>query len=382
MENLKHILIHYNEIALKGKNRDFFEKKLVENIKNLTGAKVKRLSGRILAETEADNFEETLKKLGGVFGISSYSPVSETKTDLQEIKKEALISVKKMEGKTFKVETRRGYKQFALNSMEISRDVGEYVLENSKLKVDVKIPDIIINIEVLTDKTFVYTQKIKGPGGLPVGVSGKMLVLISGGIDSPVASYLMMKRGCNLDFIHFHSYPYTDKASIEKVEEILKILDKYQKRHRLYLAPIIEFQKEIVKHADARYRVILYRRMMYKAAERIAYKIGAKALVSGDNLGQVASQTIENMAVIGDGIKLPIMRPLVGFDKEEIIALAKKIGTFGISIEPQGDCCSVFLPKNPATKSRLDDIIREEKKVGMERWVERIFGALLKNRDI
>ncbi len=377
---MKSILIHYNEIALKGKNRAFFEQKLAGNIKSAfkgMSAKITRLSGRILAKVpdEAD-----IGILGNIFGISSYSPAVSVKTDLKEIKKSAAEVIKNKTGKTFKVETRRAWKQFARDSMEISREVGAHILENSGLKVDVKNPDITVQIEVLKGNAFIYCEKARGAGGLPVGSAGRVLVLISGGIDSPVAAYYAMKRGCEVDFIHFHSYPYTDKASIEKVTELIKILGKFQSRSRLYLAPIIEFQKEAVKTIESRHRVIIYRRLMYKVAEAVAEKNNLKAIISGDNLGQVASQTLENMGVIGNGIDLPILRPLVGFDKEEIIAVAKKIGTFDISIEPHGDCCSVFLPQNPATKSRLEDILKEEKKLGMKKWVEKVIKEISINQ--
>jgi tRNA uracil 4-sulfurtransferase len=370
------IVIHYNEIALKGKNRVFFEQKLKENIKRalrgLGVKKINRTESRILVEIEKDNMSEALERLGDVFGASSFSPALAVENDLKEMEKGALSMAQMAAGKTFKIETKRSYKQFPLESMEISREIGGYILKKTGLKVDVKNPDITVRLEVLKDKTFIYSQKIKGAGGLPLGTSGKMLVLISGGIDSPVASYLMMKRGADLDFIHFHSYPFTDKASIEKAEELIKILNRNKNGGRLYLAPIIDFQKEVVKNSDPKYRIILYRRLMYKVAEMLAMKLGGKALVSGDNLGQVASQTIENLAVVGHDIAIPIMRPLIGFDKEEIVALAKKIGTYEVSIEHHDDCCSIFAPKNPATKSRLNDIMEEEKKIQMSRWVEQV----------
>ena len=378
-----HILVHYHEIALKGKNRKFFEQRLVDNIKNalkLNGsiARISRLNGRILISLPPSvipakaGIQSALKNLGYVFGISSYSPTLVVETSLQKIKKAALDLASKAHKKSFKVKTKRAYKQFYLNSMEVSSDVGAYVLKNTDLRVDIKKPKTIINVEILKDKSYIYTEKINGLGGLPVGTSGRMLALISGGIDSPVASYLMMKRGCQLDFIHFHSYPFTNKASIEKVKELLGVLNKYQGKSRLYLAPIIEFQKDVVKKTEAKYRIILYRRLMYKVAEKIADKYSTKALVSGDSLGQVASQTIENMTVIGAGINTPIMRPLIGFDKEEIIDLAQRINTFNISIEPHGDCCSVFLPKNPITKARLENVLREEKKININKWAHKI----------
>lgn len=375
---MKNILIHYSEIALKGKNRDFFEQQLVDNIKQALGksAKVSRLPGRILAATSD---EEAIFNLSSVFGISSYSPAEIVPSDFTAIKLAVLSLAKKSQGSTFKVETTRSWKQFPKNSMEASAELGAHILKNiPSLKVDVKNPEITFRIEITKDKTFIYTEKIKGPGGLPVGVSGRVLCLISGGIDSPVAAYFLMKRGCPVDFIHFHSYPQTDKASIEKVEELAGILNKFQPVHKskIYLVPILEYQKEVVKCADPKYRVILYRRLMYKIAETVAEKAGIVALVSGDNLGQVASQTVENMAVIGRGIELPIFRPLIGFDKEEIITLARKIGTYDISIEEHEDCCSLFAPKNPATKARLDDIIEEEKQLKTDKRVRQIYETI------
>lgn len=382
MNNFSHILVHYNEIALKGRNRPFFENALMQNIKNsfinTCKADVRRMPGRILVSfKKATDAKNGVVCLRNIFGISSFSPALIAKSELADIKKKALktlFSVGKT--KSFKVATRREYKQFVKNSMEVSSDVGAYLLKNSGVKVDVKRPATVVSIEILKDKSYIYSQKIKGLGGLPVGVSGKVISLISGGIDSPVASYLMMKRGALPEFIHFHSYPHTDKASIEKVSEILYILSKYKKGLRVYFAPIIDFQKEVLKKADARYRVILYRRLMYRVAEELAGQIGAKAICSGDSLGQVASQTLENMGVIGYGIDLPILRPLVGFDKEDIIKIARDIGTFDLSTEPHGDCCSIFLPQNPATKSRIEDILREEKKIGMVRWVEKCLALI------
>jgi len=383
---MKNIIIHYSEIALKGKNRPIFETCLVDNIKKLLPAEhisdIKRLSGRILLKLKDGFLEKELNKtiglLSNIFGISHYSPAVEVNSDIKEIEKAGVEVMGGIKSGTFKVETKRAYKQFSFNSLEISSMVGSAIFKKTKIKVDVKNPDITVFVEVLKNQTYIYSKKIKGLGGLPVGVSGKSLVLISGGIDSPVASYLMMKRGCELEFIHFHSYPYTNKASIEKVTDLLKVLQKYQKKFKLYLVPIIEFQKEVVKEVEDKYRIILYRRLMYKVAEQIAKNNNIKALVSGDNLGQVASQTIENMGVIGNGLELPILRPLLTYDKSEIIELAEKIGTMELSTEPHDDCCSIFLPKNPITKSRIGNILTQEEMVQMKKWVDKI----MKNYEI
>jgi len=383
---MKNIIIHYSEIALKGKNRPIFENCLVNNIKKLLPQEhikdIKRLSGRVLLQLnekiDERELNKTVKLLSNIFGISHYSPAIETDSDIKEIEKAGVESMKGVESGTFKVETKRSYKNFPLNSLEISSKVGSAIFLATKVPVDVNNPDTTVFVEVLKDTAYVYREKIKGLGGLPVGVSGKSLVLISGGIDSPVASYLMMKRGCELEFVHFHSYPYTNKASIEKVTELLKILSKYQKQFKLYLVPIIDFQKEVVKKVEDKYRIVLYRRLMYKVAEEIAKQNNIKALVSGDNLGQVASQTIENMGVIGNGLDLPILRPLLTYDKSEIMDIAKNIGTIDLSIEPHKDCCSIFLPKSPITKSRIEHVLMQEENVEMNNWVPQV----MKNYEI
>jgi thiamine biosynthesis protein ThiI len=381
---MQNILIHYNEIALKGKNRVFFERKLVENIRAAlkyagVSAKVTRLTGRMMAElADSADMDFALEAMSRIFGVSSYSPVLVVPADFEAIKDAALEAVKKAGARTFKVETERSWKQFSKDSMEVSREIGAHILKNIPgLKVDVKNPDMRVRIEITKNAAFVYGSKIRGAGGMPAGSAGRVLCLISGGIDSPVAAHMMMKRGCSVDFIHFHSYPQTDRASMEKVGELVKIVNKFQPsaRPKIHMVPILDFQKEVLKNSDARLRIILYRRMMYRLAETVAKKTGALALVSGDNLAQVASQTIENMAVIGQGIVMPIFRPLLSFDKEEIVAIAKRIGTYDISIEPHGDCCSVFLPKNPATKARPEDVSREENKL------EKIIGKILKEYE-
>lgn len=370
---MKYFLVHYSEIALKGKNRPFFERKLAENIRAgfklaKIEAKTHRLSGRFLIEAKDDANKETAGSvLSAIFGISSYAPCAIPKTDFEEIAGAAEDMISQIKNiKTFKAETRRSHKQFSKNSMEISRDIGAHILKKfPKLRVDVKNPDVIINIEVAREKSFVYSESYRGAGGMPVGTSGRALCLISGGIDSPVASYMMMRRGAPVDFVHFHSYPQTDKASIEKTGEIIKILSKFQPAYRpkVHNIPILDFQKEVLGVCDPRFRIILYRRMMYRLAEKIASLTGCVGLASGDNLAQVASQTMENMAVVGYGINAPIFRPLLCFDKEEIINIARRIGTYDVSIEPHGDCCSVFSPKNPATKARLADVLKEEIKL-------------------
>ena len=380
------VVCHYHEIGLKGKNRDFFEKKLVENIKKAIEPEffdwVKRFPGRIvlkLTEKGSKNSKKIEQNLNYVFGISYFAFAKATKPQLKEIKKTALELISTQRGKTFKIETKRSDKKFPYSSQKVNELVGEYILNHTKDKtVKLENPKIICFVEILPKIAFVYTKKIKGLGGLPVTTAGKVVSLLSGGIDSPVASFLVQKRGAKVIFVHFHAYPYTSKASIEKVEKIAEILNRYQFSSKLYLVPFAEIQKEILLKTQARFRVILYRRMMLKIAETIAKKEGAQALVTGESLGQVASQTLENIRVIEEAVKMPVFRPLIGKDKEEIIQIAKKIGTYEISIIPHQDCCARFLPKHPETRAKINDIKREEKKLEIKTLIR----ESIKNAEI
>jgi len=381
-----YVVCHYHEIGLKGKNRDFFERKLVENIKKAIEPEffdwVKRFPGRIvlkLTEKGSKNSKKIEQNLNYVFGISYFAFAKATKPQLKEIKKTALELISTQRGKTFKIETKRSDKKFPYSSQRINELVGEYILNHTKDKtVKLENPKIICFVEILPKIAFLYTKKIKGLGGLPVTTAGKVISLLSGGIDSPVASFLIQKRGAKLIFVHFHAYPYTSQASIEKTKKIVKTLNRYQFTSKLYLVPFAEIQKEILLKTPAKFRVILYRRMMFKIAETIAKKEGAHALVTGESLGQVASQTLENMGVIEEAVKMPVFRPLIGKDKEEIIQIAKKIGTYEISILPHEDCCSRFIPKHPETKAKISDIKKEEKKIEIKTLIR----ESIKNAEI
>jgi len=261
---------------------------------------------------------------------------------------------------SFRIDTQRGDKTFSLTSPEINRVLGAAVKERSGARVDLENPEFTVFVEILPRDAFFGFDKLPGPGGLPVGASGRVVSLISGGIDSPVASYRMMQRGCRLIFVHFHSAPYQDKTSQEKVRELLKRLTRHQFNSRLFLIPFGEIQRQIVAAVSRPLRVVLYRRMMLRIAEAIARREKAQALVTGESLGQVASQTLENMAVIQQAATLPILRPLVGMDKQEIIDQARRIGTFEISSIPDQDCCQLFVPKHPATKAHLADVEKDE----------------------
>jgi len=367
-----YLICHYHEIALKGNNRKWFEEKLVENIKKTVPScfyeSVKRISGRIIIKVKKRGAEDFLKN---VFGIAYFVPALSCSQELSIIEKKACAILENKKFKTFRVMTKRSKKDFALNSQEINDRVGAYVVKKLKKKVDLKKPDITCFIEIVEKYAFLYTERIKGPGGLPLSSGGKAVCLLSGGIDSPVAAFKIMKRGVRLVFVHFHAYPYTGKASLEKVKRIVDIIKKYQKESRLYFIPFAEIQKEILTKTPGSLRVILYRRMMMRISQEIAGAEKAKALVTGESIGQVASQTLENIGVIMQAINIPVLRPLIGENKEEIISLAESIGTFKISIEPYQDCCSRFLPRHPATKADLRAIERAEKKLDINKLVER-----------
>ncbi|NQV13212.1 MAG: tRNA 4-thiouridine(8) synthase ThiI [Parcubacteria group bacterium] len=369
-----HILIHYGEIGLKGKNRPFFERKLVDNIKqSLSGqnfVSVKKGYGRILVElNEKSDSKQITQQLQRVFGIVNLAEAVKVDGDMENIKKTALEILPK--SKTFRVAARRSDKSFPLNSQQVNEQLGAYILDNRpEVKVDLGNPEATLYLEITDQGVFMYSQKLPGLGGLPVGVSGRVISLLSAGFDSPVASYLLMKRGARVIFTHFHAYPQTDKRSIENVQKITRILNKYQFDSQLYLIPFLDIQKAIFKVATAD-RVVLYRRMMMRIAEKIAIREQAKALVTGDSLGQVASQTLENIQAVSEAATLPILRPLIGSDKQEIIDFARQIGTHDISAQPYEDCCSLFVPKSPNTKARIENIKRQEEKLTIDDLVEK-----------
>lgn len=351
-------VVHYSEIALKGKNRSFFEKKLVDNLRKKLmdeSVKIRREYGRIVIESESESITDILKKTPGV----KYSAFAEmVDLDIESIAEKALELAP--ESGTFKVETKRSNKEFPLNSMEINRIVGERILKAKKgLKVDLKNPDRTLFIEISKDHAYLYSERIEGIGGLPVGVSGKVVALISGGIDSPVSAFMAMKRGAEVVAVHFYNSTIHSPAVREKIYEIARVLSEYY-GIKLYMVPFAEIQREIIAKVPSDYRMVVYRRSMMRMASIIADKEGAKAIVTGDNLGQVASQTLENMAVIYRASKYPVLAPLIGFDKEEIIDLARKIGTYEISILSYEDCCSLLVSKHPVTKASLEEVERLE----------------------
>jgi thiamine biosynthesis protein ThiI len=359
------VLIRYHEIALKKGNRAYFTELLKRNIlaavKDLGAKEIRSLPARLLLTFKNEVAPETVsQRIGAVFGIANFSIVEHTAKDIDALRARILDSLDGLRFGSFRVDTQRGDKTFPLTSPEINRRLGAAVKEKTGARVDLTNAEFTVIVEILPHDAFFGFNKLPGAGGLPVGASGRLVSLISGGFDSPVAAYRMMQRGCRLVFVHFHGAPYQDKTSQEKVRDLVRILTQHQYQSRLYIVPFGEIQRQIVAAVARPLRVVLYRRMMLRIAEAIARNERAKALVTGESLGQVASQTLENMAVIQQAATLPILRPLVGMDKQEIVDHARRIGTFEISSIPDQDCCQLFVPKHPATKANLREVEEAE----------------------
>lgn len=369
-------VIHYHEIALKGKNRPFFVSRLVENIRAATGdipgLEVNKLWGRLLLTTREDEDRWPLmeERLKDVFGIANFSPAVRIGLDLETIKKLVGEEVVKHEFDSFRVSARRAYKAYPLTSQQINAQVGEHLVNLTGKRVDLTRPELNVHIELMHDEAFFYMRKIKGAGGLPVGVGGTVTALLSGGIDSPVAAFRMMRRGCRVVFVHFHSFPHLNKKSMEKAQDLAQHLTRRQNRSLLYMVPFGDIQKEVVVNAPPPLRVVIYRRLMLRIAEALARRNGAGALVTGESLGQVASQTLENISVIEKAVEMSVLRPLIGMDKDEISRQAMEIGTYETSIIPDQDCCQLFIPRNPATRSNLKEVLAAEEPLDVPRLVE------------
>ncbi len=378
----KKILIRYGEIALKGKNRNMFEAALLRNLNRAvrgTGAVITRIHGRFLAEGPADKEQEIVSRLNRVFGVVSVSPVTATNLDMEQIRAAAQQLVKDLPPTmgTFKVEARRSNKAFPLTSPEINREIGASLLSaRPDLKVDVHHPDFQLYIEISGREAFLYTDSIRGPGGLPVGVTGRALLLLSGGIDSPVAGWMAMKRGLYLEALHFHSFPFTGRRSQEKAIDLSRVLSSYGNRMTLHRVNVAAIQQNIKEHCPEPLGIVLLRRMMIRIAEIIAEKRHLMALVTGDNLGQVASQTLESLQVITAASKMLILRPLLTLDKWEIITKAEQIQTYNISIQPFEDCCTLFLPRHPVTRPRLERIEEAETNLDIPQLIQDAINGL------
>lgn len=392
------LIVRCGEVALKGLNKPYFERMLVERIRktlkkdyvlgffNPQGKQEKpqeesqidvyRHEGLIYVRAEKDlDIDDIIKKISKVFGVASISPAVESESELDAIGEEAvkymmnLIETKKI--KTFKVVAKRADKNFPIESPEISRIIGAKILVGCKvLKVDVHNPDCLLHVDLRHDGTFIYQDKVQGFGGLPIGTNGKGLILLSGGIDSPVAAWMMAKRGMVIEAIHFHSYPYTSQRAQEKVQELTQIVASYCGKINMHVINLLPIQEEIVQKCPQNETTILVRRFMMRIAQEIAKKNNCMMLITGENLGQVASQTAEGIVVSDAVVDIPVMRPLIGMDKVDIMDLAKEIGTYEKSIEPYEDCCTVFLPKHPTTKPKLDRINKSEEALDIEKLVK------------
>ncbi len=378
------IIIRYSEIYLKGKNRGFFERAFETNLKRaLDGfdAELVKNSGRYLVQNFPEyETEEIVEKLKKVFGLHTMSVAYETASDMDSIFEAAKL-VAREEG-TFKVESHRGDKKYPLTSVEISKTLGGLLLNYAKgaLKVDVHTPSFVVRVDIRENgKALVFSEFIEGANGMPVGTAGKGLLLLSGGIDSPVAGHMMAKRGLKVDCLHFHSYPYTNMQAKEKVVDLAKILSEYTCGTNLYTVKVTHIQEAIHEKCKPDLMITLLRRFMYRIAERHALRIGAQCLITGESLGQVASQTIEGMTSSNSVVEhLPVLRPLVGFDKNEIIDRSVKMGAYETSILPFEDCCTVFLPDFPAIRPKLAEIMREEAKLDVEGLIAEAFESIEK----
>jgi thiamine biosynthesis protein ThiI len=379
------IVVHYQELALKGKNRPWFLGRLVRNLRralsDMDVRTVRALMGRVEVVLGPDAVPEAVsERISRVFGIANFSyagstPLeygrSEVVTDLDAIAKAILTDLGDRTCTSFRVSARRADKRFPMPSPLIEREVGGRIKEARGWTVNLDEPDLEIHVELLTNQAFYFFGKNRGPGGLPTGTAGRVVCLLSGGIDSPVAAHRMMKRGCTVTFVHFHSYPILSRASQEKARELVTLLTRWQQRSRVYLVAFGEIQQLVVLAVPGPMRVVVYRRLMMRIAEAIARARGAQALVTGEVVGQVASQTLENLSVIDSVATMPVFRPLIGMDKEEITAEAVRLGTYPISIVPDQDCCTLFTPRNPLTRARLDEIEAAEQALPIDELVAR-----------
>ncbi len=373
------LLVRYDEIHLKGLNRPYFERKLIEGIKhslNGLNATVHREQGRIFVYgITAEDRDEAIDRLTRVFGVHSISPAVGVEKEWNTIVEAAReITEKAMAGKekaTFKCFCRRSDKGFFMNSDEINRELGHEMLQAfPNLSVDIREPEIKLCVEI-REMAFVYAQEIMGAGGMPTGTAGLATLLISGGIDSPVAGYMMARRGLELTAVHFYSYPYTSERARDKVVDLAKIVARYSGPIKLHLVPFTEIQLAIYEKCPPKETTVLMRRLMMKIAQLWAEKDGARALITGEALGQVASQTLESLCVTNDAVTMPVFRPLIGFDKNDIVAIAKKIDTFNTSILPYEDCCTVFVPQHPVTKPDVQKMRESEALVDFSEMIQR-----------
>ena len=376
MERVSHVIATVHEVALKGANRGWFERTLVHNVrfalKGLPVAEVSIPARVVVRFAEPVLWREVFARLSTVFGLNGIIPVERAGTTYDQLETFVGAHAGDLSGATFAVRCKRSDKRFPLTSEEVNRRLGAFVNERTGMAVDLENPDLTIHVLVQSDGLYVFRERFPGPGGLPAGTSGRVLVLMSGGIDSPAAAYLAMKRGTRAHYVHFHSAPYTSDASVSKVERLVRVLTRHQGTSRLTVVPFGDCQREIVALCPERLRVVLYRRMMLRTAERIARRSRCEALVTGESLNQVASQTLENMAAIDRVVHMPVLRPLIGMDKQEIIALAERALTYELSILPHQDCCSFLQPQHPATRTTNAACEEAEASLDVDAWARRL----------
>lgn len=363
------VIIRFGEFTLKGKNRSYFEDALVQDIRNRMGVfpdvEVQRASGRVFLKLNGTPFEPVASVLDTVFGLSSYSPAEQCRPDPEAIRETALHLMKGLSPQpaTFKVKVRRAFKGFPLNSMEMNHLVGRHVLVNMPgLKVDLHQPDAELNVEIRDNGAYVFCETRQAQGGFPLGTNGRAMLLLSGGIDSPVAGFLAMRRGLEVEAVHFHSFPYTSERAKQKVRELAERLAVYSGRLHLHMVPFAEIQTKLKQLGNERFLITLVRRAMMRVTSRLAEERDGRAIVTGESLGQVASQTLSSLTAIERAASFPVLRPLIMMDKQDIIRLAEQIGTFPISIQPYEDCCTLFVPKSPATNPKLSLVEQLERK--------------------
>ncbi|QVK20468.1 tRNA 4-thiouridine(8) synthase ThiI [Mycoplasmatota bacterium] len=362
------ILIRYGELTLKGKNKKDFINRVYQMVRDkcndLEKISFDKRHDRLYIILNGEKYTNVVERLNKVFGLHSYSLVATTSKDMNDIKKLALeLSKSIKEEKTFKVETKRSDKRYPLTSMDITKEVAAYVLQNTdNYKVKMKNPDVKLYIEIRQDSSYLYFDKTMGLGGLPIGVSGKGMLLLSGGIDSPVAGFLTMKRGMEVEGIHFESTPLTPIESAQKVVELTKKMAEYAPNRgiKVHFVPFKDLHMKILEKVNDSYKITIMRRMMFRISEKLAKKFGSNCLITGESLGQVASQTIESINSINDVVNIPVLRPLISMDKSEIVKISKNVNTYDISIRPFEDCCTVYVPSKPVTKPKIEKCIREE----------------------
>lgn len=361
-----HIMVRFGELSTKGKNKKDFIFRLGDNIKNalkdFPSLTYKVKMDHIYIELHEVNHQPIIERLKDVSGIYSFSLVIKTNTDIENLKELVLNLLIKENKNTFKMRAKRADKLYPIISDDINRIIAGHVLKNSHYKVDVHSPDVLVSITVREDAAYVYTEDILGAGGYPLGVGGKAMMMMSGGIDSPVASYLLMKRGVAIECVHFAAPPYTNAVVIDKIRDLCKELNRYQVKIKVHIVPFTKLQENIYKYSNESYAITIMRRMMYRISEQLADKYKCNAIANGESVGQVASQTLASMRVINMVTTMPVIRPLAIFDKTEIIKIAKKINTYDISIRPYEDCCTIFAPKNPKTAPKLEEVLAFEDK--------------------